>query len=316
MTFAEPLALLAIPVLPLLAAFYIVARMRRRRYALRFTNLALLASVAGRGPGIRRHVPPVLLLTALGMLLLGLAQPILYLMVARNDARVMLVIDVSGSMQATDVAPTRLDAAVNAAHTLVDKLPPNARVGLIAFNANAQLIQPLTDNRQQVVDALGSLHANGSTAIGDAIALAVDQLKPQHPAASSARGQPASMIVLLTDGSSNTGIDPIAAAGQAQAAGIPVEAIGIGQRNASVRVRGQEVGGVDEATLQAIASQTGGHYFYAEAAGQLSQIYGALGSEFGWQLTRVNIGPELLVAGMVLVIGAAAVSLLWFRVFP
>ncbi len=315
MTFDQPLVLLGLAVLPLLVALYVLVRRRRRRYVMRFTNLALLASVAGKGPGIRRHVPPALMLLAIGTLLVGLAQPIIYLEVARSDASVMLVVDVSGSMQATDVAPTRLEAAVRAARTLINGLPANDRIGLISFNGSAHLDQPLTDNRQQVVDALSNLQANGSTAIGDGLSLAVRQLAPAHPAASSA-SRPASMIVLLTDGVSNRGVDPMTAAAEAKAAGVPVQTVGIGQRNANVRVQGQEVGGVDEATLQAIAQTTGGKYYYAEAAGQLNSIYGSLGSEFGWRLMRVNTGPFLIVAGMLALVVAAAVSLAWFRVLP
>jgi Ca-activated chloride channel family protein len=314
-TFDQPLALLGLIALPILVALYMLVRRRRRRYAMRFTNLALLASVAGTGPGVRRHVPPALMLVAIGTLLVGLAQPILYLEVARSDASVMLIIDVSGSMQATDVAPTRLEAAVRAARTLINGLPANDRIGLISFNGSAHLDQPLTDNRQQVVDALSTLQANGSTAIGDALSLGVRQLAPAHPAASSAN-RPASMIVLLTDGVSNRGMDPITAAGEAKAAGVPVETIGIGQRNGSVRVQGQEVGGVDEATLQAVAQATGGKYYYAEAAGQLNSIYNALGTQFGWRLVRFNAGPLLIVTGMVALVAAAAVSLVWFRVLP
>ena len=315
MTFDQPLALLGLAGLPLLAALYVLLRRRRRRYAMRFTNLALLASVAGKSPGIRRHVPPALMLLAIGTLLAGLAQPILYVELARSDASVMLVIDVSGSMQATDVAPTRLQAAVRAARSLINDLPGNDRIGLVSFNGSAHLDQPLTDNRQQVVDSLSTLQADGATAIGDALSLAVRQVAPTHSAASSA-SRPASMIVLLTDGVSNHGMDPMAAANEAKAAGVPVETIGIGQRNANVRVQGQEVGGVDEATLQAIAETTGGKYYYAEAAGQLNSIYSSLGSEFGWRLVRFNAGPLLIVTGMLALVAAAAVSLAWFRVLP
>ncbi len=313
MTFAQPMALLGLLAIPVLVAAYVLMRRRRRRYVVRFTNLALLSTVVPRQAGWRRHVPAAVLMLGLAALLVGLAQPLIYLEVARNDASVMLVIDVSGSMQATDVAPNRLSAAESAAQTLIKTLPANDRVGLISFNSSARLEQGLTDNRQLVQGALANLHAGGSTAIGSAISLAVQQLDSGPRQASPAR-RPASLIVLLTDGASNAGIDPTTAAGQAQAAGIPVDTIGIGMRGGNVRVQGQEIGGVDEPTLQAIAQATGGKYFYAEEASQLNGIYSALGSEFGWHLVHVNIGPYLIVAGLLIVLVAAAASMAWFRV--
>ncbi len=315
MTFQQPLFLISLVAVPVLAGLYVLAQGRRRRFTLRFTNLALMQSVVGRRPNVRRHFPPFLFLLGAAALLLGLAGPILNLEVARSDASVMLVIDVSGSMQATDVQPTRLDAARSAAKTLIDQLPSNNRVGLVSFNGNARLDAALTDNRQTVLSALDGLVANGGTAIGSGLSLALEQLAPGSNRASGAN-RPAAMIVLLTDGVSNTGIDPQAAADQARAAGVRVQTIGVGLRNASVRVRGQEVGGVDEQTLQAIASTTGGKYYYAEAAGQLTQIYSSLGSEVAWRFVKFDLTVPLLVTGIIVVLLGGAVSLAWFRVLP
>ena len=315
MTFGQPLFLLALVAVPLLAAGYLLAQQRRRRYTLRFTDLPLLGSVAARGPGLRRHVPPAVFLFGLGGLLLGLAGPVLNLEVARNNSSVMLVIDVSGSMAATDVQPTRLDAARSAARTLIDKLPANTRIGLISFNGSATVNAALSDDRQSVAAALDGLQPGGSTAIGDALSLAVGQLAPGPAPASAVRRQPA-MIVLLTDGASNRGVDPLTAANRARAAGIQVMTVGIGVRNGTVLVHGQDVGGVDEQTLQSIATATGGKYFYAEAAGQLNQIYNTLGSQFGWQFLRLDITLPTLLIGVLAVLVAAGISLLWFRVLP
>jgi Ca-activated chloride channel family protein len=314
-TFGQPLFLLALVAVPLLAAGYLLAQQRRRRYTLRFTDLPLLGSVAARGPGLRRHVPPAVFLFGLGGLLLGLAGPVLNLEVARNNSSVMLVIDVSGSMAATDVQPTRLDAARSAARTLIDKLPANTRIGLISFNGSATVNAALSDDRQSVAAALDGLQPGGSTAIGDALSLAVGQLAPGPAPASGVRRQPA-MIVLLTDGASNRGVDPLTAANRARAAGIQVMTVGIGVRNGTVLVHGQDVGGVDEQTLQSIATATGGKYFYAEAAGQLNQIYNTLGSQFGWQFLRLDITLPTLLIGVLAVLVAAGISLLWFRVLP
>lgn len=315
MTFQQPWLLLGLLVVPALAGLYVLARRRRRRYTLRFTNLALLESVAGRRPDARRHFPPALLLLGATGLLLAMSGPVLNLEVARSDASVMLAIDVSGSMQATDVQPNRLEAARTASRTLIDNLPGNARVGLVSFNGRATLDAPLTDNRDQVRAALDALDANGSTAIGDGLSLALDQVAPGPQAASPARRPPA-LIVLLTDGASNAGADPLEAARRARTAGVPVATVGIGLRNASVRVRGQEVGGVDEQTLQAIAEATGGKYYYAEEAGQLQQIYASLGSQFGWRFVRWDATVPMIALGTMAVLAAAGLSLGWFRVLP
>jgi Ca-activated chloride channel homolog len=314
-TFQQPAFLLGLALVPILAALYVLARRRRRRYTLRFTNVALLQSVSGRGPGIRRHVSPALFLLGAAGLLLAMSGPVLNLEVARSNASVMLVIDVSGSMQATDVQPTRLDAARSAARTLIDQLPANARIGLVTFNGAATVASPLTDDRGQVEVALDGLRAGGATAIGDGLSLALQQLGPASRTASGARRAPA-IVVLLTDGVSNRGTDPVAAAARAAAAGVPVETVGIGQRNAVVQVQGQDVGGVDERTLEAIASATGGRYHYAEATDQLRQIYASLGSRFGWEFVRWDATVPLVVIGTAAVLAAAGLSLAWFRVLP
>ena len=321
MIFYQPAFLLGLLAIPILAGLYLLAQRRRRNYTLRFTNLALLKTAVGNRPGYRRHVPPALLLIGGAALLTGLAAPVLNLEVARNDASVMLLVDVSGSMQATDVQPTRLDAARSAARSLVDSLPGNDRVGLISFNGAARLDVPLTRSRSEVRNALDALQADGATAIGSAISLAVQQLAPR-PAASAARTAASgvrrapAMIVLLTDGVSNTGMDPLTAAAQAKAAGIRVQTVGIGQKSTAVRVHGQEVGGVDELALQAVAESTGGSYYYAEAASQLKQIYTSLGSQFGWQFQRVDLAVPLSLTGLLALLAAATASLVWFRVLP
>jgi Ca-activated chloride channel family protein len=218
-------------------------------------------------------------------------------------------------MQATDVQPTRLQAAQSAARTLINALPPNDRVGLISFSRAAVLQAPLGTDRTAVGLALDSLRANGSTAIGDAIDLAVQQLAPNGAAASGSRRPPA-MIILLTDGASNAGIDPATAANDAAAAGIPVNAIGIGSRDGNVTIRGQEVGPVDEQTLQAVAASTGGKYFYAAGAGQLQQIYSNLGAQFSWQFVPFDLTLPVLILAVLVLVAGATLSLAWFRVVP
>ena len=315
MIIMQPVFLLGLLAIPLLIAGYVLAQLRRRVYTMRFTNLALLSSVVRRSPGVRRHIPPAMFLLGATALIGGLSIPILQLEVSRNSADVVLVIDVSGSMQATDVAPTRLDAAKTAAASLIDQLPGADRIALISFDSHATLRQGLTTDRDAVKAALASLVPGSGTALGDGLALALNQLSSTGRTASGARERPA-MIVVLTDGVSNQGSDPLAVAQQVAAAKIPVQTIGIGLRNGSAIVRGEPVGGVDETTLSAIASATGGKYYYAQAAGELQSIYSNLATQVGWQFQEINLMVPLLIGGISLVVLGAGVSLFLFRVLP
>ena len=311
----EPVYLLGLLAIPLLIAGYVLAQLRRRRYTLRFTNLALLGSVMRRTPGVRRHIPPAMFLLGAAAVLSAMTVPALQLEVARNTADVVLTIDVSGSMQATDVAPTRLDAAKRAATTLIDQLPGSDRIALVSFDSQAAVRQGLTTDRNAVKAALDTLRPGSGTAMGDGLLVAYNLLNPSARAASGSRERPA-MIVLLTDGVSNQGRNPLTVAQQIAGSNVKVQTIGIGLRNGSATVRGEPVGGVDEATLSAIAQATGGKYYYAEAAGQLQAIYSTLASQLGWQLQEVNLMVPLLIVGISLVVLGAAASLVWFRVLP
>jgi Ca-activated chloride channel family protein len=311
----EPVFLLGLLAIPLLIAGYVLAQLRRRRYTLRFTNLALLGSVMRRSPGVRRHIPPAMFLLGAAAVLSALTVPALQLEVARNTADVVLAIDVSGSMQATDVAPTRLDAAKRAATTLIDQLPGSDRIALVSFDSQAAVRQGLTTDRSAVKAALDTLKPGSGTAMGDGLLVAFTLLNPAARAASGSRERPA-MIVVLTDGVSNQGRNPLTVAQQIAASNVKVQTIGIGLRNGTATVRGEPVGGVDEATLSAIAQATGGKYYYAEAAGQLQAIYSTLASQLGWQFQEVNLMVPLLIVGISLVVLGAAASLVWFRVLP
>jgi Ca-activated chloride channel homolog len=313
MSFQSPVALLALLAIPILAALYWLAQRRRHAYAVRFTNLELLGQVVPRGPGLRRHLPTALFLLALTGLAFSFAKPQATINVPGDRSSVMLVIDVSGSMQATDVQPTRLDAAINAAQSLVDSLPPNASVGLVAFNSSAFVISPLSSDRDALRAGLQSLRARGGTAIGDGINLALDQLgAPTSGPWSSAH--PPSMIVLLTDGVSNAGVPPEQAAARAAEEHVAVNTVGVGSRGTQpVFVLGQDVGGVDEQALQSVAQTTGGKYFFATEAGQLQQIYSSLGSQFGWKHEKVDLTVPFAMGGALVLVAGAGLSLLWFR---
>jgi Ca-activated chloride channel family protein len=315
MSFQSPWLLLGLLAIPLLVGLYITSQQRRRVYAVRFTNLSLLNQVMGKGPGFRRHLPAILFIAGVAGLLFSMARPQATVRVPKGQTSVMLAVDVSGSMAATDVQPTRVQAAIAAGRTLIDKLPGNAQVGLVIFNARAEVVAPLTTDKGSVKDALGSLVPGGGTAIGDAIQVAVAQLAnivdPNGP-----KSQNYARVVLLTDGSSNTGIDPVTAAGNAAQAKIPVDTIGIGQRNQTTMVQGRVVDGVDEQALQQISSATGGHYYYAADEGQLSKIYGDIGSRIGWVTTKLDLTVPLMALGTIILVAGGLFSLRWFRLLP
>jgi Ca-activated chloride channel family protein len=221
MTFALPTALLGLGLLRILFGLYLWAQRQRRRYAVRFTNLALLREVVGPGPGLRRHIPPALFLLGLTALLVSLARPSMVMAVPRDQAAVMLVLDVSGSMAARDIQPTRLGAAQQAAKQLVSSLPAGAQVGVVSFSDTASVSAPLSADPNVAQQALDRLSAGGGTAIGDGPTLALDQ-RP-----SDAQGnRPPAVVVLLSDGESNAGRSPAAAAARAQQEGVTL--IGIG----------------------------------------------------------------------------------------
>jgi Ca-activated chloride channel family protein len=312
MSFQYPLLLLALLALPLLVGLYVLNQRRRQAYAIRFTNLALMGQVLGRQPGFRRHLPAALFLLGFTGLLLAMARPTAAVAVPKEKATVMLTVDVSGSMAATDVQPTRIEAARQAGRALINELPGQARVGLVSFNAQASVVAPLTRDHQSVQDALQSLQPGGGTAIGDALEVSVQQLVQNRTGGAKSP----EMIVLLTDGTSNTGVAPADGAAQAKAAGIPVETIGVGQRGKTTFLGGRPIDGVDEPALQSISDSTGGHYFYAAEAGVLQNIFGSLGSAFGWTTEKVELTIPALALGTVILLGGGLLSLRWFRLLP
>jgi Ca-activated chloride channel homolog len=315
MSFQAPWLLVGLLAIPLLVGLYVSSQQRRRAYAVRFTNLALLNQVMGKGPGFRRHLPAILFIAGVAGLLLSIARPQATIRVPKGQTSVMLAVDVSGSMAATDVQPTRIEAAIAAGRTLIDKLPGNAQVGLVIFNSQAEVIAPLTSDKGSVKDALGTLAPGGGTAIGEAIQVAVAQLA-NITDPNGAKSQNYAMVILLTDGTSNTGVDSMTAAANAKQARIPVQTVGIGQRNQTTMVQGRVVDGVDEQALQQISSTTGGHYYYAADEAQLSKIYSDLGSRIGWVTTKLDLTVPLVALGAIILVAGGLFSLRWFRLLP
>jgi Ca-activated chloride channel family protein len=309
MTFEWPTALLALFLLPVLAGVYVLMQRRRKAYAVRFTNLSLLREVVGKQPGLRRHVPAALFLIGLAALLLSLARPTMVMAVPRSGADVMLVIDVSGSMAASDLQPTRLGAASNAARQFIDALPDGTQVGVVSFSQGASVVAPLSDDRVRAEDALSRLTPQGGTAIGDGLNAALNQLA-QRPA-DSAPG----VVVLLSDGESNLGQAPMSVADRAKQQGVQVDTVGIGQRGAQAYVDRQPVG-LDETTLKSIASTTGGQYFYAADSAQLSDIYSQLGSQVSWVPQRTEVTALASGLGAAFFLASGAFALRWFGRLP
>jgi Ca-activated chloride channel family protein len=307
MTFLWPTMLVALVLLPVLAGVYVWMQRRRKAYTVRFTNLNLLRDVVGKGPGARRHVPAALFLLGLAALLVSLARPMMVLAVPRSGADVMLVLDVSGSMAATDLQPTRLGAATTAARQFIDGLPDGTRVGVVSFSQGANVVAPLSTDKSRADAALQRLTPGGGTAIGDGLNAALTQLaqSPDDPG----------LVILLSDGESNFGQSPATVAALASREGVQVDTVGIGQRGTEAYVDRQPVG-LDEATLQSIASTTGGQYFYAADAGQLADIYSQLGSHTSWVSQKTEV--TALVSGLAAAffLAAGGFSMRWFGRLP
>lgn len=337
MSFAWPLALLSLWLVPLAVAAYVWAQRRRPKYAARFTNLDLLANVVDKTPGWRRHVPAALGLLALTALLVALARPEFVHKVPKQEATVVLVTDVSGSMTATDIQPTRMDAAKTAGHTLVDKLPKGFRLSLVSFSAGVRTVVAPTTDRDLMNAAIDSLTPVGGTAMGDGIVegIAASQLSaddttarpavtPSATAGSEDKAEnPPVILVLLSDGANTLGqTDPIDAAAQAQEQGIPVFTIALGTQDGVAVVtdnqgRERRVSvPPDEETLKQIAEMTEGKFFSAPSAEDLQSIYNDLGSKIGYNETTSEATVGFAGFGAVALLAAGALSLLWFNRFP
>ena len=338
MTFAAPVLLAGLLLVPLAIAGYVLVQRRRSRYAVRFTNVDLLSNLVPKSPGWRRHVPPVLYIGAIAALAFALARPSMIMAVPREEATVILTMDVSRSMRATDVQPTRLAAAQKAASDFVDQLPATFRVGIVAFSTAPRVVIEPTTDRTQIHDALDSLVADGGTALGDAIAMSVDlagqatatgpspspSASPAPSASGSGSGErPLVATVLLSDGANSTGeLEPLDAAGRASAAGMPIYTISLGTVDGTVQVPNNE--GVlqtlpvppDTETLAAIAETTGGRSFTAPTAQDLAQIYESLGSKVGYTQEEQEVTQLFAAAALAFVLVGAGLAAHWFNRFP
>jgi Ca-activated chloride channel family protein len=300
MSFASPLALLCLFAIPLAILAQLAAQRRRRRYPVRFPALSTLAAVVAVEPSWRRHLPLALFALALAALAISLARPEHTVQVPVQRASVVLVTDVSRSMSATDVSPTRLEAAQQAALTFLDKVPKELRVGLVAYSDVPQTLQAPTTNHAAVSSALQSLQPISGTATGAGLRTALDDLKL---GSDTSAARPPAALVLLSDGSATDGAAADLVAAEAKRLHVPIYTVALGTDNGAIAINGQLLRvPPDPDALQRIATESGGEAFRAQDADQLGAVYEKLGSQIGTkpekrEITTVFAGLALLLLG-------------------
>lgn len=308
---------LLIPVVAL-AALYVLSELRRRDYAMRFTDVSLLASVAPRRPQwFRRQIPAVLLVLALTSLVVSLARPAHASKVPRERATVMLAIDVSNSMAATDVSPTRLIAAKDGAEAFMDQLPARINLGLVSFSGVATVQVEPTRDRQAVRQAINALELGPSTAIGEGVFACLQAIKDSSARLRDAQGLPPARIVLLSDGSTMTGRSNDSAAQAAKDAKVPVDTIAYGTQDGTVVIQGRPIPvPVNQDALRRLATQTGGTYHRATSGDELKGVYKGLGSSIGYQTIRKEIDGWFTGLGLALGLISGALAIWWRARLP
>ena len=338
MTFLWPELLWLTAALPLLVAGYVWVLLRRKKLAVRYASLAMVREAMGAGNRIRRHIPPVLFFLALAAMLLAIARPQATITLPTQHETVILAMDISGSMRATDVEPNRLVAAQNAAKQFVAQQPDNVRIGVVAFAGTATVAQAPTRNREDIVAAIDRFQLQRATAIGSGIIVSLAALFPNEgydvanftygadAAKKGEKGAPArkpvppgsygsAVIILLTDGQRTTGPDTIQAARLAADRGVRIYTVGVGTPEGkiigfegwSMRVR------LDEETLKAVADLTRGEYFYAGNAVDLNKVYQTLNAKLVMERKKTEVTALFAAAAALLALLSAALSLAWFH---
>ena len=344
MTFLWPSALWALLLLPLLAGAYAWILRRKRGAALRYASLGLVREAMGPGARWRRHLPPALLLLAVAALVLATARPTATVTLPTQRQTIVMALDASGSMRAKDVEPSRLVAMQNAAKQFVADAAPTTKIGIVTFAATATLVQPPTQDREALVQAIDRIQLQRATATGSGLIVslatlfpdagfdvstalfgreaarnaplerkgAADPRKDARPVEPGSYGNAA--IILLSDGQRTTGPDPIEIAKMAADRGVRVYTVGfgtaageiIGFEGWSFRVR------LDEETLKTVALMTRGEYFYAGTANDLKKVYGTLHSRLSLEKKETEVTALFAAAGALLALAAGLLSLLWF----
>ena len=344
MHFLWPQQLWLLLLLPLLVLLYLLLLRRKKKLALRYASLAIVKEALGQGPGWRRHVPPLLFLLALAAMLLASARPVATITLPSTQQTLILAMDVSGSMRATDVQPNRLVAAQNAAKAFLADLPRDVKVGIVAFAGSAQVAQLPTVNREDLVTAIDRFQMQRGTATGNAIVMSLATLFPDdghidlqlmqnnrdRMRGASIDGEkkdkkeftpvpPGSFtsaaIIMLTDGQRTTGVDPLEAAKMAAERGIRVYTVGIGTVDGetigfegwSMRVR------LDEETLKQIANRTSAEYYYAGTAQDLKKVYETLSTRLTVEKKETEVAGLMALLAAALAVLSAGLSVLWFN---
>jgi Ca-activated chloride channel family protein len=316
LSFAAPVVLLALAALPVLLILYVRKERARPRATARFGNPSLMPNLVPRRPRWRRHVAPVVLGLAIAALVVAAARPQRAVSAPKHQVTVILAIDSSKSMVASDVKPTRVAAAGAAARELVDALPADGRVGVVTFNKDVTVLSAPTDDRTVIADSLARLQPSttGGTSIGDALVQALTLAKQ---GGSATGGRPPAAIVLLSDGANTSGTTtPLDAARAAKAAHIPVFTISLGSEQGTITDPndGKKVLVTpDPSGLAQIAQAAGGKTYTVADAAKLKQVYSSIGRRVGTERTVQDMGFAFVGGAGVLVLLAAAASLGWFR---
>jgi Ca-activated chloride channel homolog len=346
-SFQWPELLWGLAVLPLLAAGYVWLQRRRKRLSMRYASLSLVREALARGAGWRRHVPPILILCAIALMIVATARPEATVTLPTKQETIILAMDVSGSMRATDVQPSRIVAAQEAARAFIGDQPTSTRIGIVTFAGTASLVQPPTNSREDLLAAIDRFQLQRGTAVGSGILVSLKTIVPdvefdlrsqnprpqprdgprpllgsEAPKDAKAPFKPvepgsngAAVIILLTDGQTTTGPDPIESAKMAAERGIRVYTVGVGTPQGeiigaegwSMRVR------LDEDALKNISNLTRGEYFYAGTATDLKKVYDALNARFVFEKKAIEVTALFAAAAALLTIAAAALSVLWFH---
>jgi Ca-activated chloride channel family protein len=313
MTFLSPAWLWLLLAVVALLGGYVYLQLRRSKYVARFSNVELLGSIAPRRPGWRRHLTFALLLVGLSVLTVGVARPSAAVRVPRDRATVMMAIDVSLSMQATDVLPSRLQAAQKAAKAFVDLLPARINLGLVSFGGSANALVAPTVARDAVKVAIDKLQLQESTAIGEAVFTSLDAVTA-FSRATTAQGDkpPPARIVLLSDGANNKGRTVSDAAAAARKAGVQVSTIAFGTDGGTVSFDGQTIPvPADKVTLNQLARDTGGTYHAAASVQELESVFANIGSQIGFTTQHRDISWRFLAVGLLFALAAGGTSMLW-----
>jgi Ca-activated chloride channel family protein len=321
-SFASPVLLWGLLVIPIAFLGYLLVQRRRIKYAARFTNLDLLANVVDASPGRRRHVPALLVLAALAALVVAMARPQTVVAVPRDDATVLLTMDTSASMTATDVPPSRLEAAKTASSSFLDLLPDRFRVGLVSFSSIVSVLEEPSDDRDAVRSALDSLEGDVGTAIGDAIVESVALAPDPEEQEELSGGKPLFAILLLSDGANSIGREPLDVVDVAKEAGVPIYTIAFGTPQGTVEITNDF--GVtqtysvppDPQTLRQVAEETGGRFFEAPTEADLEEVYEQIGSQVSYEDEERELTAAFAAGGAVLLLLGAALSAFWFGRIP